>query len=95
MSDVPKNAAVLLYGLLKGYPVYKGGQKFLMDEDFILCQEAESENTKTGEKKTVYLKVNMGIELQQFIQWANSFTEVDISENVSNFLLNDIRRRDV
>ena len=85
-------AVVLLKILLKGYPVIKDTKKYLLSDDYYLCQEAISENTITKEKKKILLKVQLGIGLKEFIDWASSFTDNEIYTNAGNATLNDIKR---
>jgi len=84
-------AAILLKILLKGHYIIKDNVKYLLSEDYSLCQEAVSENTSTKAKVKVLLKVNLGIELKDFINWANSFTDDEIFTTSANSVLNDIR----
>ena len=85
-------AIILLRGLLEGYVVVKNGNKYRFSDDNYLCQEVISEDTKTGEKKIVLLKISLGVELKAFIEWANSFTDDEIIINTANFVLNDLQR---
>lgn len=73
------NAEILISYLLDGHTIKKDGIKYVLSDDFCLCEEGISENTLSKEKKIVLLKINFGeFSLKSFINWANSFTDEEI-----------------
>lgn len=90
-----KSPAILLETLLKGYPLIKNNITYYLSEDYYLCQEAIKEDSKTGKKEKVLLKISLGgYKLKQFIDWANTFTIADLAINGANAVLNDLKRGD-
>lgn len=86
-------AIILLDILLKGYPVIKNNDKYWLSKDNYLCMEATKENTTTGKKEKVGLKIGFGgYGLNHFIDWANSFTIEELAINGANVVLNDLKR---
>lgn len=86
-------AIILLNILLKGYSIQKDNITYLLSKDNYLCQEATKEDTKTGKKEKVLLKIGLGhYDLKGFIDWANTFTIEELAINGSNAVLNDLRR---
>ena len=85
----------LLEMLLKGYPIRKDNLTYWLSEDKYLCQEATKENTATGKKEKVLLKVELGdYSLHHFILWADTFTLEERVFNGSTAVLNDLKRGD-
>jgi hypothetical protein len=83
-----EKSVIVLKSLLNGVPVRKGTSTYILSEDFKLCLEAE--DTKGNTKLLV---VNLGIELSDFILWANSFTDEEMFLVVANYSLNILNKK--
>ena len=79
---------ILLNILLSGYCIVKDDIKYCLSEDGYLCQVAIADLSN----EEYLLKVNFGeFELKQFIDWAEAFTDEEVSYNLANKTINELK----
>lgn len=84
-------ALIVLQSLLDGYPVPIEGEEYWMDEETKeVVIRRESENTQTGEKKEVFLRIDMNV--GAFFKMCERLPEKSLIEIAANKVLNDLRR---
>lgn len=86
-----EKSIILLECLLAGLSVKKGEENYCLSDDYSLCMICEKyrDDKLIGE---CLVKVNFGdFTLQNFINWANTFSLEDITINSANKVLNEIK----
>lgn len=84
-------ALIVLQALLDGYPVPIEGEEYWMDEETReVVIRRESENTQTGEKREVFLRIDMNV--GAFFKMCERLPEKAVIEIAGNKVLNDLRR---
>lgn len=84
-------ALIVLQSLLDGYPATIEGEEYWMDEETReVVIRRESMNTQTGEKKEVFLRIDMNV--GAFFKMCEKLPEKAVIEIAANKVLNDLRR---
>ncbi len=86
-------ARQLIKFLLDGYPVYKDGAVYRLDQNYDLCIEATSHNPQTDKTESILLKVLGDPTLAFYVKWAEEMSDEDYFETTSIVVLNESKHR--